>query len=62
MTPIVCARCCQPVTSFAGWFSEACPQENPADMDYGHKLSRLDLLALVCRPKIERVKQEEATP
>ena len=47
MTPETCARCGQPVATFAVWFSETCPQEAGCARDWGHRLSSLQLMRLM---------------
>ena len=63
MTPVTCGTYGRPVTTFAQWFTEPCPQEVPPH--YGHKLSWVQIMALQLRP-IEAVNasqlQQEAKP
>ena len=58
MPPVTCQRCNQPITSFAQWFTQDCPMEQPALRDYGHKLSCLDIMALEFRP-VSQLEQQE---
>ena len=47
MTPPLCARCKKPVATFDQWQIEECPNEQPALRDWGHQVTRDELLMLV---------------
>lgn len=55
-----CARCNEPVETFAQWFSETCPRES--ELQPGHVLSWEQLMPLQLRPVAGQDQQEAKQP